>query len=589
MNVDIGPQTNISMHCLFSPRGGGVWAGGERGFLGRWRDGQWTRFDTSPYVSSNAMVRCLQEDAEGAMWIAFNSGDMLRFANGNFSHFDQKDGLGGSMIRSMFLDSSNHLWLATTRDGLLLRDGDTFRRISAAQGMPDELVDQILEDNFHRIWFGTQVGLYYLGRDELYDCAIGKIPRVNPVIYGRDAGLMGDSAITSYQPTACKSRDGHLWFATYKGVISIDPASVKLETNPPPVVVDEILLDDQPVPFRKAVKIPAKTRKLEVRLSVIHFSAPSQVKIRHWLENFDSTWVDAENQRSFTYPKLPPGNYTLRYEACSPDGIWNEQATPLELSVTPAWWQIRWLQVVSAGAFILLLVFAVRTWSLRRLQLKLERLEQKQAMEKERARIAKNLHDDLGASLTELGLLADLARSNGATVEKLKDLTGFFSDRARGLARTLDTIVWTVNPTNDSLHELSAYISEFSQELFAKTSISFRLDVDDNIPQRTLSPEERSNLFLTAKEAINNVIKHSGATEAWLTIRTEGENFHVVIRDNGRGFNPDAAENTKRNGLANMRSRIQELNGHFLIDSAPGCGTTISISVRLPVNTSTKL
>jgi signal transduction histidine kinase/ligand-binding sensor domain-containing protein len=589
LNVDIGPQTNISIHCLFNPRGGGVWAGGERGFLGRWREGAWTLFDTSPYVSTNAMVRCLQEDSNGAMWIAFNSGDMLKFENDRFTHFDQKNGLGGSMVRSMFLDSANHLWLATTRDGLLLRDGETFRHISTKEGLPDELVDQILEDDSHRVWFGTQIGLYYLGRDELYQCALGKIPRVNPVIYGRDAGLMGDSAITSYQPTACKSHDGHLWFATYKGVISVDPASVKLETNPPPVVVDAVLLDDQPAPIRNAVVIPAKTRKLEVRLSVIHFSAPSQVKIRHWLENFDSTWVDAGNQRSITYPKLPPGNYTLRFEACSPDGIWNEQTAPLQLAVTPAWWQIRWLQIVSAGTLIILLVLAVRTWSLRRLQLKLERLEQKQAMEKERARIAKNLHDDLGASLTELGLLADLARSNGATMEKLKDLTGFFSDRARGLARALDAIVWTVNPTNDSLHELSAYISEFSQELFAKTSVSFRLDVDENIPQRTLSPEERSNLFLTAKEAINNVIKHSGATEAWLTIKTEGDNFHITIRDNGRGFNPTAAENVKRNGLANMHSRIQELNGSFSIDSTPGQGTTISISVQFLINTSTKL
>jgi signal transduction histidine kinase len=108
--------------------------------------------------------------------------------------------------------------------------------------------------------------------------------------------------------------------------------------------------------------------------------------------------------------------------------------------------------------------------------------------------------------------------------------------------------------------------------------------VDEEIPHYPLSPEERSNLFLTAKEAINNVIKHSNATETWLSIKMEGDNFHVTIKDNGRGFNPSAPENTKRNGLANMRSRIRELNGNFSIDSTPGQGTTISISIRLPAN-----
>jgi signal transduction histidine kinase len=577
----IGSRTNVSVHVLYCRRNGELWVGGEYGFLGRWRQGQWSQFDQLRDAIGASMVRCLGEDREGTLWVGLNDGNMLRFQNDTFTHLNRQDGLPGSMIRSILCDSAGHLWMATTRDGLLLRYQGGFRRVTCDQGFPREVVDQMLEDNSGRIWFATQVGLYHVDCDELFDCALGKIPRIQPISYGRDAGLVGYSIVNSYQPSAWKSSDGHLWFATHKGIISVNPAALKQETNPPPVLVDEVLLDDRPVPVRNPLRLPATTRKLDVRLSVIYLSAPDQVRVRHWLEGFDSTWVESGSQRSFTYPKLAPGTYKLRFSACNLDGVWNDQTIPLSLVVVPAWWQLRSLQLATVAALVGLLILAVRSWSHRRLKFKLERLEQKQAMEKERARIAKNLHDDLGASLTEIGLLADLARRNGTSPEGLKDVTGFFSERVRGLARTLDTIVWTVNPTNDSLAELATYLCEFSQELFGMSSIRCRLDVSGEIPPCPLSPEERSNLFLTAKEAMNNIIKHSGATEAWLSIRMEGDRFCISIRDNGRGFRCDAPENAKRNGLANMRSRIQELNGSFALTSAPGAGTTIAISIRL--------
>jgi signal transduction histidine kinase len=190
-------------------------------------------------------------------------------------------------------------------------------------------------------------------------------------------------------------------------------------------------------------------------------------------------------------------------------------------------------------------------------------------------------------------LLADLAGRNAngggngngnghaAPDETAGNGNRFFSERVRGLARTLDNIVWTVNPKNDSLDELTTYLCEFSQELFRMTSIRFRLDVDSDIPRRPITPEERSNMFLTAREAINNVIKHSGAAQAWLRIRMDGDNFCIRIQDDGCGFDPAAPENGKRNGLANMKSRIRELEGTFSLETAPGQGTTIFISVRI--------
>jgi signal transduction histidine kinase/ligand-binding sensor domain-containing protein len=575
--------TNCIIHALYCRGNGELWAGGERGFVGRFAHGQWTAFAPMLAAATNSLVRCIGEDNQGALWIALSTGELVEYQT-EFTLYPNVAGLDHGVVRCMCSDSQGGLWMATTRDGLLLRQDGKFYRVTADQGVPAETIDGILEDNTHLMWFATQAGLYHVGTDELRACALGGTARVEAIPYGRGAGLVGYSLNSGFQPTLWKSRSGNFWMATHRGLIDVEPEMARLGTHRSPVLIDEISLDDRPAAIRSPLVMGSGTRKLEIRLALIDFSAPEQVRIQHRLDGFDSAWVDAGNERSFVYPKLPPGDYRLLVRACNSDGVWSETAEPLLLTVVPGWWQRRWLQAAGITLAVVLLILSVRTWSHRRLQRRLERLEQKQAMEKERARIAKNLHDDLGASLTEIGLLADLARRNGNGNGEAKEVHHFFSDRVRGLARTLDNIVWTVNPKNDSLEELATYLCEFSQELFRLASIRCRLDVAGEIPRLPLSPDERSNLFLTAKEAINNIVKHSGATEVWVGIHMDGPNFCISIRDNGRGFDPAAPENAKRNGLANMRSRIRDLNGSFAIESVPGEGTTISISVRLPVH-----
>ncbi|HXE43550.1 MAG TPA: triple tyrosine motif-containing protein, partial [Candidatus Baltobacteraceae bacterium] len=342
------------------------------------------------------------------------------------------------------------LWMTTTRDGLLLRRANQFYRVTTEQGFPSGVIDEMEEDNFGRIWFATEVGFYHIDRDELVKCALGKISQVHPIAFGRDVGLVGYSPVSNFQPSSWKSKDGLLVFTTHKGVISIDPSHCQANTVATPVLMDEILVNDKKIPVNTDITLAHDVRKIEFKISAINFSAPDQIKVRHCLEGFDSMWIDEGNQRTFSYPKLPPGKYVLRFSACNPDGVWSDSVAPLTITVVPAWWQLRWMQLLGVLAAAAALTLVVRRWSHRRLQLKLERLEQRQAMEKERARIAKNLHDDLGGTLTEIGLLADLTTREARSPEKIKSAAEFFSDRVRGLARTLDTIVWTVNPKNDS-------------------------------------------------------------------------------------------------------------------------------------------
>ncbi|HXF10829.1 MAG TPA: two-component regulator propeller domain-containing protein [Desulfuromonadaceae bacterium] len=569
----------FSFHSLYAADNGDVWAGGDGGLLGRCHEGRWEQFDEIRTNYGGILMRAIAEDGQGNLWVAMNMGGLLCYHDGHFTRFEAGNDVPASTIHCFLRDATGAIWMATTRDGLLFRDGQKFRRITVDQGFPGGIVDQMLEDGLGRIWFATETGFYHVDRDELVRCARGKVPVIHPIAYGHDVGLIGYSPVSGFQPMAWKSRDGLLIFTTHKGVISIDPAAHRLSTEPPPVLVDEILMNDQKIAARDGIVLPAWAKKLEFRMAAIEFSAPDQVKIRHWLEGFDSDWVDLGNERSFSYPKLPPGKYRLRVSVRNPDGIWGEAVTPFSVTVVPAWWQLWWAQAVAGLIAALFLTLAVRTWSHRRLRLRLERLEEKQAMERERGRIAKDLHDDLGGTLTEIGLLADLAARDGNPPDQLKSATAYFSQRVRNLARTLDTVVWAVNPKNDSLDELVTYLCGFSQELFSLSAIRFRLDVVGDIPAIGLTPEERSNLFLTAKEALNNVIKHSRATEARLRIRMAGNRFTIAIEDNGLGFDPTSAEATRRNGLANMRSRIEEAGGTFQLESQPGKGTTILMSL----------
>ncbi|HXF09234.1 MAG TPA: two-component regulator propeller domain-containing protein, partial [Desulfuromonadaceae bacterium] len=330
-------EKDLSPHALYCADNGDMWASGDYAFLGRWHDNHWESFDVVKTNGDRVMVSNIAEDGDQNVWIALGNGDLLRYRDGQFKYFDTRDGLPGSAVHCMLRDSRGWLWMTTTRDGLLLRHDQRFYRVTTKQGFPSGVIDQMQEDNFGRIWVATEVGFYHLDREELIQCALGKIPEVHPVAFGREVGLVGYSPVSNFQPISWKSRDGLLVFTTHKGVISIDPSQCHTDTNLPPVLVDEILVNDEPISPGNDIQLTHDAKKIEFKISAIEFSAPGRVKVRHWLEGFDSKWIDEGNERLFSYPKLPPGKYVLKFGACNPAGLWNDKVAPLAITVVPAW------------------------------------------------------------------------------------------------------------------------------------------------------------------------------------------------------------------------------------------------------------
>jgi signal transduction histidine kinase len=253
--------------------------------------------------------------------------------------------------------------------------------------------------------------------------------------------------------------------------------------------------------------------------------------------------------------------------------------------VQPAFWQTQWfVAAVLSGSGAILLTGVTMGLVLRtRHRRRLHDLELQRAREAERARIAKDIHDDLGANLTQIALLSELAQTDLSEPEQARSHINQIFSAARSLTRSLDEIVWAVNPANDTLESFLNYICEFVQEYLGTAGVRCRLDLPSSIPTQPLSTPVRHHLYLAAKEAIHNVVKHAGASEVRFALKIQDKAFSLVIEDNGRGFareNPAATGN----GLGNMRKRLEEIGGRFGQVSEPGRGTRTELTVPLSRN-----
>jgi signal transduction histidine kinase len=323
----------------------------------------------------------------------------------------------------------------------------------------------------------------------------------------------------------------------------------------------------------------------------LSFTAPEKVRFRYRLEGLETKWMDAGTKRSVNYSYIPPGKYTFRVLACNNDGVWNESGGAFAFTVLPHFWQTWWFRTLAGLNAAVLVAGTVLFTTRRRMRHKLERIERQRAIERERARIAKDIHDDLGASLTRITLLSQSARGEMEhSPEAAADLDRIYRT-ARELTRAMDEIVWAVNPQHDTLDSLATYLGKFAQDFLNAVHVRCRLDLPMQLPVWPLTAEVRHNLFLAFKEALNNAVRHADATEVRVSLSIEPAGFALRVEDAGRGFVTGADGSAARdpvrlasgNGLANMQQRLAEIGGRCDLRSAPGEGTKVTFFVPVKV------
>lgn len=565
-------------------------------------------------------VRSITQDANGTFWFAGTQG-LASFSGGQVRRYGKADGFpetdttivqpfpGGGIIfgdasgRVMWGDgrsfkilappeimnhqwisgilpvSAKEVWVSTLGSGLFLWNGKTWRGFSSDDGLPDLRLTCVIADDSGNLWMGSLGGIIRGERNELLERARTKDSAIHWLRLDHTDGMPSRECIGGFQPAGWKAKDGRLWFPTGGGVVRVRPDLAAPDKTPPPVYLQSARANgivhlgmDGPV-----ITDPGRSR-LEFRFVGLCYGAPEKTTYRARLKGLDESWRELGNQRVAAFEAVPPGDYTFEVMAVNGDGIRSVVPARIQVIVTPHFWQTPWFYL-TAGALVLAAAagtgwFGART----RMKVRIQALKIRNAREAERARIARDLHDDLGASLTEISILAALAAED-AEKTPLQPSLDQLSAKAKHVVSGLDEIVWAVNPREDTLRSLVDYIAAFAREFLDIARMPLRVDVTGEIPDVPLAAAQRHGVFLAAREALNNIVKHSGAKEVNLHVTTSEELLEIRIEDNGRGFEPDYA--TGGEGLGNLRVRMQEAGGDCRIDTHPGQGTVVFLTLPL--------
>jgi ligand-binding sensor domain-containing protein/signal transduction histidine kinase len=601
--------------------------------LGETSAHHWT---TANGLSDN-VVTALARDNHGAVWVGCRSGKLHRIEAGNISTFGEASGLhaspvstlaavgdtmligmengmvfqgGGSdfqraptpshlqgrPVRALFADSRGLLWIGADGAGLMCVARGEPHLFDASNGFPDSDVRGIVEDPDHNLWVGAARGIWLVQKGSW--SGAGPLTLDARQVVAEAPGL---SVANLPGGPAATAADGLLYFASRNGLIQVNPRQWLANNHDIHARIQQVVLNNVPQtmptqgtgPGRPAtdwaLKPRAPIRSLEFKFTAVSLGFPEQLRFQHYLEGFDSGWVDNANERAVKYGRLPYGQYRFRLRVARGGNAWSEMEHPLSFQLVPPVWRSTGAMTVYGLAGFGLIALAVRQISHRHLRRKMALLAQQQAMEKERMRIARNMHDDLGSKLARISLLSELVLGGKEPPgESLRSI----ASTSRTLLQTLDEIVWAVDPQNDTLENAAAYLGYYGNEYFRDTGLLLELKIPTALPHFPLSSETRHNLFLAFEEALGNVLKHSRASQVSIEMRLDSSTFTIAIRDNGRGFSPDVAaaaparspgngSKRKGHGLQNMKNRLTEIGGGCRIESSPGHGAAVTLHLPL--------
>jgi len=588
------PPTFGSIRVLYNDSRGRLW-GGELTGLFCLDHGQVKRYGSADgFVDSHA-IGDIAEDESGAIWIGTGPGELWKYFDGKFIRFTPPTEWPSVRFSDILTDTNGVVWIGTLGGGLLRFSNGHFTRCLKTDGLPDNNISQLLDSQDGYVWGGTYAGIFRVRKADLEAVSTGKETQLSCRVYGQFDGLPALECSSGFQPSCWRSSDGRLWFATANGVAFVDPLKTVPNRIPPTVIIEEMLVDGRLIEVPPRIGAPLATAKsdapveilpgrhyVQFRYTGLNFAAPDGVCFRVKLEGGNGKWQDTGGQRQMGYGPLLPGAYRFRVAACNNDGIWNEGGDTLAFTVLPYFRETWVFKAILGLATLATLGLVVALVQRQRYRRRLERVERQREMEKERARIARDLHDDLGTSLTQISMLSALANREKTSVDEAKELIQTVHGRAREMVIALDEIVWAVNPKNDSLPGLASYLAHFAEEFFRPTGIRFRLNIPPQLPSLPVSAESRHHLFLAFKEALNNTARHSGATLIQVSVEILADEAAIQVEDNGCGFESKAdASSQSGNGLINMRRRLEQIGGRTELQSLSGKGTTVIFHVPL--------
>jgi len=577
------------IQALFEDSKGRLWVGTQQGLdlLDR-RTNSFIHFrhdskNASSLSNNKIQSNCIYEDRSGNIWVGTWEGlNRIKFNKDPIQHpeavsFDHiyahsivQNSLSNNRILSIYEDEKRILWVGTYGGGLnkikfrgSSKNDFTIARYTEKNGLANDIIYGILGDNEGNLWLSTNNGLSKF-----------EVTKENFQNYYKGNGLQSNQF---YWGACFKGIDGELFFGGINGFNSFFPSMLVSNKDIPAVYITDFQIFNKPVStysansplkssleFTKEIELDYDQYVFTFEFVALDFSNPAENKYSYKMEGFDNDWINSGKRNFATYTNLDPGEYTFRVIGSNNDGVWNDKGAFIKLIIHPPFWETWW--------FILIVISIIGSSIYYFMKMHINDLL---AVERVRIKLAADLHDNIGASLTEISILSEIInkRLNSEDKEVAKNLK-MISDNSRDLIDKMSDIVWLVNPKRDSLYDLILRLEDTYSEILSCTSISFRSHNLQTLEKISLTMEQRQNLFLTFKEAINNAITHSSCTEIFLNANVKGKLLEIELRDNGKGFSKQNSAH-RGNGLDNMKNRAKNIGGELDINFTPE-GTSVT-------------
>lgn len=593
---------NLVWNFYYQRRTNEVWIGCQGGVLMVYNTQQKTTRYLWPPEANNSTIRYINEDKAGNLWMGTQGGRLLRYDGTAFRVVQDI----GNIIYKIFVDNEGLLWLATQDKGLYcinpqsgavvrhwtadgtpcglysnsgkdieqLKNGTivyaagalnfidrkkgTVRQLRYEDGLPSNSVYRLRLDGEGLLWMTTANGL----------------SRYNPytdrvTTYGKRDGITQAALVITAD---LYSSSGYVMFAGSNAMMMFKPSVFATHQPPPDAVITDFKVFNEFLPVDSLLQLPLVKLASDQNAISIYFSSLSyqhRDRLTYYfkLEGVDKDWQAAVGVYSQNYSFLPSGDYTFNVYAENAEGVRSAKITSLRIHIVAPFWRTKWFGSTVLFLVLLLIYFIHK-----------ERVNRLLAVEKIRNRVARDLHDDMGSTLSTINILSAMAKSKMTTdAVKTAGYLSKISDNSQRMMEAMDDIVWSIKPSNDSMQRITARMREFATSVLEAKDILLHFAVAEEVAAVKLNMEARRDFFLIFKEALNNAAKYSKATEVWVAVATEGRQLSFVIKDNGIGFDVARADNG--NGLGNMQKRADAVKGRLKLTSKSGEGTTVKLTM----------
>ena len=521
-----------------------------------------TNADGLPSLS-HQMPRAFGQDQTSAVWIGLDTG-VARYKDGRFAFFAAEHGLSAGRIRFIHTDDTGRLWLASSQGGLIrvddcASDRPRFEAYSTAKGFSSNSIEAITSDRHGRIYAATGRG----------------IDRLDPSTGAIEHFTADDGVVPSPVVGATRDRTGTLWFATGGGLLQFTPAP-RSSSPAPTILVTGLAVGGVPRPIsaigETTITLPDlghNGNRLELDFVALGSRSTEGLRYQYRLEGSGSDWSAPTSRRSVNFESLSPGRYRFVVRALNTDGVSSEQPAMVSFTVLPPFWRQWWFLSFSV------LVIAAAGVGVHRY-----RLSRALELERVRTRIAMDLHDDIGANLTRIAILSEVARRSTSALGPQHDAPLSSIGRiAREAAGSMSDIVWAISPEHDTLKDVVRRMRHHAEEIFEGGEVQLTLEVPDEAESMSVGIHIRRDFYLIFKEAVSNAARHSRCRRVTIACQVIGVLLSLEVTDDGVGF--DAAADRAGNGLESMRRRADRLGATLVIASAAGLGTTVRVTMPL--------